>query len=334
MNRRVIRPLTVVAAIGAASLALSGCAAGGDAGSTSADGGDCAETYTIGFSNPYSEAVSVKAIKGFVEDRAAELGCIDVLLDNTTGADLESQRATIEGWITQQADAIVLLPVDATAFAGLQSQAQAQGTKWLTYSAEMDGQDGSVGFDSYEGGKLLADDLTAWVGEHYPDGGVSAAVTTLVNLPGFAGRTVETTEALEALNIPIVSRQDCADSGCGLQIAEDALRENPDLRIFIGLNDDAGVGALKAFENAGIDPEEVYIAGADGAQEALEAIKEGTAYKASAAWPLKELGTAIVDLSIAAITGEGSADGVLKHVLATPENPEAIDELLSAFPAN
>jgi ABC-type sugar transport system substrate-binding protein len=332
MNRRITRAATGAAALSAAALLLAGCANAGAA--QSATNADCEQTYTIGFSNPYSEAVSVKAIKNFVQDRATELGCVEALLDNTTAANLESQRSTIEGWVTQGVDAIVLLPVDATAFTGLQKEAQAKGIKWLTYSAEMEGQDGSVGFDSYEGGKLIADDMTAWVSEHYPDGGVSAAVTTLVGLPGFAGRTVETKAALEALDIPIVSEQDCADSGCGLQIAEDALRENPDLRIFIGLNDDAGVGALKAFNNAGIDPDDVYIAGADGAQEALEAIKEGTAYKASAAWPLKELGTAIVDLSISAITGEGSADGVLKHVLATPDDPEAIDKLLEAFPKN
>jgi len=325
-----IKTVTAFGAVACAlSLTLAGCGQKDD--SATAAGADCTTTSKIGFSNPYSEAVSVKAIKKFVTERAKQQGCVEALLDNTTAANLESQRSTIEGWITQKVDAIVILPVDATAFSSLQKRAQAQGTKWLTYSAEMDGQDGSVGFDSYEGGKLIADDMTAWAKEHYPNGDVSAAVTTLVGLPGFSGRTVETTKALDALKIPIVSKQDCADSGCGLQIAEDALREHPDLRIFIGLNDDAGVGALKAFQNAGIDPKDVYIAGADGAQEALEAIKAGTAYKASAAWPLKELGTAIVDLSIAAITGQGSADSTLHHVLATPRNPDEVSKLLEAF---
>lgn len=320
----------LVAAVSAMALSLTACA--GSAGNTGGSAANCEKKYTIGFSNPYSEAVSVKAIKSFVKDRAAENGCVNALLDNTTGANLESQRSTIEGWVTQHVDAIVVLPVDAKALGGLQKQAQAQGTKWLTYSSEMPGQDGSVGFDSHEGGKLIADDMTAWVKEHYPNGKVSAAVTTLVNLPGFSGRTEETVKALDQLGVPVVSKQDCADSGCGLQIAEDALREHPDLRVFIGLNDDAGVGAMKAFTNAGINPAEVYIAGADGAQEALEAIKKGdTAYKASAAWPLKELGTAIVDLSLAAVTGKSSSDSVLKHVLATPRNPEDVDRLLQAF---
>ncbi|WP_223840354.1 sugar ABC transporter substrate-binding protein [Saccharopolyspora pogona] len=324
---------TSVAAIAASALVLglAGCAQQGDA--SNAVNSNCKKTYTVGFSNPYSEAVSVKAIKKFVQKRAEEQGCVKALLDNTTAANLESQRSTIEGWITQKVDAIVVLPVDATALVSLQKRAQTQGTKWLTYSSEMKGQDGSVGFDSHEGGKLIADDMTAWLQKHYPHGGVSAAVTTLVNLPGFAGRTIETVNALNKLNIPIVSKQDCADSGCGLQIAEDALREHPDLRVFIGLNDDAGVGALKAFQNAGLNPDDVYIAGADGAQEALEAIKKGTAYKASAAWPLKELGTAIVDLSIAAVDGKGSADSTLHHVLATPRNPADVDQLLDAFSA-
>jgi ABC-type sugar transport system substrate-binding protein len=318
----------VIGGIGLITLSLVGCAAGG--GSTTADSG-CEESYTIGFSNPFSEAASVDAIKGFTEDRAAELGCVTMLLDNTTGASLESQRSAVEGWITQQVDAIVILPVDPTAFSGLQKQAQEAGIKWLTYSSEMEGQDGSVGFDSFEGGQLIADDMVAWIDENYPNGGISAAVTTLSSSPGFSGRSEVPLEALAEIGVPVVSEQDCAAQDCGLQIAEDALRENPDLRVFIGLNDDAGVGALRAFTNAGIDPATVYIAGADGSQEALEAIKEGTAYKASAAWPLKELGAAIVDLSIAAITGEGNSDEALSHVLATPQDVEAIDQLLTAF---
>lgn len=126
----------------------------------------------------------IKALKSLAKEYSSKVGCVDLLLDNTTGMKLESQRATVESWVTQQVDAIVLWPVDSTAFAGLQKQAQSQGTKWLTYLTSMDGQDGNVGFDNKLQGEQIAADVTEWIEKNYPpDGGATAAVTTLTTLP-------------------------------------------------------------------------------------------------------------------------------------------------------
>ncbi|MBW9111979.1 sugar ABC transporter substrate-binding protein [Microbacterium trichothecenolyticum] len=312
--------------LGLGAMGLAGCSAA-DATATGADGEACDETYTIGFSHPVGEADAVKQVKGFAQAHADEVGCVELLLDNTTGSSLESQRQTIESWVTQGIDAIVMQPVDPTAFAGLQQQAQEKGIKWLTYSSEMDGRDGSVGFDNELSGKQIADDVTTWIAATHPEGGISAAVTTLVSVPVYAGRWEEPIAALDEVGVPIVSEQECADQTCGLQIAEDALRENPDLRIFIGLNDSAALGALKAFEQSAISADEVYIAGQDGAIEALEAIEAGGPYKASAAILLDELGASIIDNSIAAITGDGEVDTVTPSVLASLADQAQLDEL-------
>lgn len=166
------------------ALALTACSTA----ATSSASADCDDTYTIGFSHPVGESAFAKALKGKVEDAAADNGCVSVLLDNTQSSDLESQRATIESWVTQKVDAIVVLAVDATALDGLREQAQAQGTKWLTYAGGTDTSDGSVGFDNVQSGDLVADDALAWVAENYPDGGITAEVTTLTPLVGFKGR--------------------------------------------------------------------------------------------------------------------------------------------------
>lgn len=308
------RASAVLFTLSLAAIPLTACG-GGDA--VDASGKACEDTYTIGFSHPVGEAESVKAVKKFAQRRADEVGCVDLLLDNTTANNLESQRSTIESWVTQDVDAIVLWPVDASAFTGLQDQAQEKGIKWLTYSSHMDGQDGSVGFDNDLSGQLIADDLTAWVEKNYPDGGVSAAVTTLTALPQVNGRWEKPLAALKKLGIPVVSEQDCADQTCGLQVAEDTLREHDDLRIFVGITDDAGVGALKAFDDSSLDPESVYIAGQDGMSQALAAIGDGGYYKASAAILLDELGFSIIDNSIAAITGDGETDSVTPSSLAS-----------------
>lgn len=322
--------LVTVAGLGL-SLVAAGCAQNDDASTA-----DCDKTYTLAFSHPVSEAAGAKAVKRGVEEYAKEKGCIKVLLDNTTAFNLETQRAAVEGWVTQQVDAILLWPVDPNAFANLAEQAQGQGTKWLTYVAKMDGEDGSVGFDGVQSGNLITADLKAWIDKHYPDGkGFSAAVTTLTALPTIKGRWEQPLAALDELEVPVVSQQDCAAQDCGLQIAEDALRENPDLRVFIGLNDDVALGAQKAFENAGLSADEVYISGTDGTPEGLSNIKEpgDGAFRVTAAIDLQSLSRDIVDNSLAAITGDGNTNSLTPSILVKTRDDAKIDELLAQMGA-
>ncbi|WP_440711760.1 sugar ABC transporter substrate-binding protein [Herbiconiux sp. YIM B11900] len=322
-NIRTIAMCT--AALTLATAALSGCA---QATSTSSD---CTETTTIGFSHPLSEASGVKAIKQFLTQYAEEDGCVTVLLDNTTANNLETQRATVESWVTQGVDSILLWPVDPAAFTGLQQEAQDKGIKWLTYLVTMEGQDGSVGFDSSYSGGLIADDLTSWLAENHPEGGVSAAVTTVTALPALSGRWDVPLAALDAAGIPVVGEQDCADQACGLQIAEDLLREHPDLRVFIGMNDDAALGAKKAFDNAGIDPDSVYIGGSDGTPEGLASVKAGGAFRVTSAFPIAELAQDIFDNSLAAIRGEGETETLTPAVLAKTGDDATIDDLIAQY---
>lgn len=327
MHRHMSSRVKLTLALALAGASLSACA------QDDAAFADCEKTYTIAFSHPVSEAAGPKALKKFVSDYAKEEGCIKVLLDNTTANNLESQRATVEGWVTQGVDSILIFPVDPAAFTNLQKQAQDKGIKWLTYAITIDGEDGGVGFDSDQAGTMIGDDMTAWIKERYPDGDISAAVTTLKPLPTLTGRWTKPEAALKALDIPIVSMQDCADQTCGLQIAEDALRENPNLRVFIGLNDDAALGAQKAFENAGISADDVYISGSDGGPEALENIMDPGkgAFRVTAALDIEGLGHDIVDNSIAAITGKGEAKTETPAVLVKTGDDEQIDELLAKF---
>ncbi|MBB3236703.1 sugar ABC transporter substrate-binding protein [Phyllobacterium endophyticum] len=320
MNNRVV---TLVLATGVSILALASGAKTAAA---------CDRTYTIGFSHPTGGAAFVTSLRKKVERFAQENGCVNMLIDNTQANNLETQRVALESWIIQKVDAIVVLPVDAKALSGLQKQAQAKGIKWLTYAAPTPGADGSVGFDNVQSGRILAEDALAWVKTRYPNGGVSAAVTTLTPLKGaFIGRWQEPLDRFKEAGLSVISTQDCGDQECGLRIAEDAIRQNPDLRVFIGFNDDAAVGALRAFTNAKIDPNEVYVAGQDGTPEALEAVRAGGAYRASAAILLDKLAELIVKNSIAAATGAPGSNEQVGVELATQRNSAELEKLIAQY---
>jgi len=297
-----------------------------------ADAAQCAKTYTIGYSHPVSEAKAVQAVAKYAQKRADEVGCVKLQIDATTNLNLQTQRAAVENWILQRVDAIVIRPVDPTAFVQLQREAQAKGIKWLTYTKPMKGQDGSVGWDTNKAGKLIADDVTAWAKEHLPKGGASAAVTELSIESSLAGQWESPKAVLKTLGIPVVLAQDCADQECGLAMAENALREHPNLRIFIaGSTDDPGVGAARAFKNAGIDPSKVYIGGMDGSEQALVDIKKGTYYKATAAIRLDLLGYTIIDASLNAIKGNGETNMIAPNQLAKVDDMAALDNLIAVY---
>lgn len=323
------KALVSAAVIGA--LSLSGCGATGN--STVAVSEDCDEVYTIGFSHPMGEVDFVNTLKNYAAEYGATSECVNVLLDSTIESNLESQRETIESWVNQQVDAIVLWPTDPGAFAGLQARAQENGTAWLTYSSHMEGQDGSVGFDNEYSGKMVAEHLDGWLDENYPDGtaGITAAIAEIPSLPPLAGRWKPVAEMLDRRGIEIVALQECGDTTCGRQLGDDVIAENDDVRIFIGTNDDAAVGALGAFLASSIPPEETYIVGNDGIAEAFEAIEKGTHYKASAAIDIKHLAQSIVDNSIAAITGEGDPNNESPYHMVTIDDPELLAQMKAQF---
>lgn len=324
---------TALASISVAAVAafLAGCSAG--EGSATAANADCENVTKIGFSHPVGEAELVKSLKSLLETKSAAEGCVEMLFDSTTANNLETQRDAIETWVTQDIDAIVVSPVDPAALDGLRQQAQAKGIKWISYGLRVDGADGMAGFDSDASGQLVADAAIEWANENHPEGQVTAAVSTLTPLAAAAGgRWTHPIAALDGADIQIVSQQDCADQACGLEITESVLRQHPDLRIFIGFNDDAALGAITAFKNAGIDLGEVFIAGQDGSRAALVAVQEGS-MKITAAIDTESLANTIILASTNAIKGEGETSLMAETKAATTEDPELIERLLAQYQA-
>lgn len=332
-----VRRLSVFTAtsIVAVTMMAAGCSRDAPPAGKDASGSACKKTYTIGFSHPFGESVYATALRKKVQAVGVANGCVKILIDTTRAANLETQRATLESWVTQKVDAIVVLPSDPTALENLRKSAQAKGIKWLTYANKNPAADGSVGFDSKVSGELAAKDALAWVAKNYPGSGIktiTAEVTTSTTLPGFAGRYEEPKALFAAAGLNIVSYQDCLEQACGFQITETALRANPNLRVVLGQNDDAGLGALKAFKNSGIAPEKVYISGQDGTLEGLTTVRDGGMYRASIAIPIDKLAESIVNNALSAIQGTGHANDITPTVIATHNDLPGIDKLISAFP--
>lgn len=289
--------------------------------------------FKIAFSHSVSEAAIVKQVRYFADKRAAELGCVTVLHDNTQANNLEQQINAVQGWITLGVDAIVVTPIDESALKPFQKQAQAQQIKWLTYLGKMVGSDGFVGFDHAQSGQIIGKAAVEWVKAHnieHP----KALLTTLTGLPSIAPRWTEVEKLFAQAGIEIVAKQDSADQTSGLTITETVLKQHPDLSIVIGLNDDAAVGANRAVTVAGIASDKFFIGGQDGSFEGLSAVNQGKAYKASAAILINDLGANVVDLSLNAITRSAPSFAYTPTVLASKADQALLDKLIANYSKN
>jgi len=286
--------------------------------------------YKIAYSHSVSEAAIVKQVRRFADKRAAELGCVQVLHDNTQANNLEQQLNAVQGWITLGVDAIVVTPIDVKALAPLQKQAQDAGIKWLTYLGEMDGSDGFVGFNHSQSGRLIANAAVAWVKDNKIED-PQALVTTLTGLPLLSPRWTEVERIFGENGIKIVAKQDSADETSGLKITETILSQHPGLNIIIGLNDNSAVGAYRAVKVAGLDESKIFIGGQDGDPAGLAAVNEGGAYRGSSAIQINTLGANIVNQALNAIRGNGPTSAYTPTVWASKADQAQLDKLIANY---
>ncbi len=306
--------------VGACSQGASSQDSEGSAASTESKG-------TIAFTHPISTAPVTQAVIRYAEARAAELGY--TLVTDAPNGDAAKQAADIDTWIVQGVDAIVVFPGDASTVASAQERAQAAGIKWISYGGPQDGEDGAVNFSHSDSGQLVGENAVSWINAQ------SEAQQVLIldaatTLPSIKDRwEIPISLITEQTDATIVAEQEALDQATGLEVTENVLAANPELRVVIGTNDDGALGALQAFKNAGISADEVYIAGQDGTTEALEAVLAGGSYRASAVVHVSAVGAAVVDAAVAAVTGEGETSIDVKPALATQDDTAKTEEYLA-----
>lgn len=309
----------VVATLAAATLTLTACA-GGDSGQ--------APNGKLAFSHPNSSAPVTKAVQKYADERADELGY--ELVSDDPKQQVAVQVTSVETWTTQQVKGITMFSSDPSATAQVRDRAKAAGIKWSTYGTGNETGDGAVLFSHVQSGQLLGEDAVEWINtQQRPQ---KVLLLTSTTAPVLSDRWTVPADLIKSqTSSEIVVSQDAITQEAGLKVAETALAAHPDIRVVIAMNDDAALGAMKAFSDRNIDPESVYIGGQDGSLEALEAIKSGGYYKASVSVNIPAVGDAVVDSLVEQISGEG--DGVVEvtPVLGTAKDPEGLDVLIGQY---
>ncbi len=244
---------------------------------------------------------------GTMEDAAkayakANPGIEIIFGQGTSATDIEGQIALIESMVTKGVKGIAITPVDPTVASTL-DKAVAAGVKVVLMDNSIPGwknQTALATTNNYNAGVIAGQYLKTVL----KDGDKMGILEGVPGVPALDERVNGMLEGLKGVNVQIVGKgaTNCTEE-LGINVAQDVLTANPDLKAIYAACGPPAAGAAQAIKNAGIANDKFVLVGFDfccGEEEALAAgIEDATV----AQFPAKmaELG---VDALVKAIRGE------------------------------
>jgi ABC-type sugar transport system substrate-binding protein len=261
-----------------------------------------ADDIKIGFITKFPVpffATMEDAAKAYAE---ANPGVQIIFGQGTSAVDIEGQIALIESMVVQGVQGIAVTPVDPTVAPAL-DRAIAEGVKVVLMDNNIPDWDGRTALattDNYAAGKIAGEYLKSVL----QDGDTLGILEGVPGVPSLDDRVTGMLEGLEGVEVDIVGRgaTNCTEE-LGINVAEDLLTANPDLKAIYSACGPPAAGAARAIENAGIANDAIVLVGFDFCCGEAEALAAGTEDATVAQFPAKmaELG---VDALVKAIRGE------------------------------
>jgi simple sugar transport system substrate-binding protein len=310
---------------GAAVLALALSACGGGNG---AEGDD--DRIVIGFVAVGPEGAWRAANEQNIKDTFTAEAGYELKYAPATNLDQQSQIAAFTSFVDEGVDIILLSATEATGWEASLRRAQEAGIPVILVDRGIEPDDSSlyvtrVAPDNIEVAKAVAN----WAVKEFPDG---ANYFTLEGPPG-VGVVNERNKGWDSV---IGSRPEFVKVGAqtanwsaeeAKSVFETVLRaNNNNIQLVFAQNDEMGLGAALAVEEAGLVPGvDVKIATIDGTRGALEALADGRLSFVAEYNPL--FGETLVEVVRKALAGE-SVDSYIIVPSLTFDSPEAAAEAL------
>ena len=228
---------------------------------------------------------------------------VDIIFGQSTSAtDIEGQIALIESMVTQGVQGIAVTPVDPTVAPAL-DRAIAAGVKVVLMDNNIPDWNGRTALattDNYAAGKIAGEYLKSVL----QDGDTLGILEGVPGVPSLDDRVNGMLDGLQGVDVEIVGRgaTNCTEE-LGINVAEDLLTANPDLKAIYSACGPPAAGAARAIQNAAIANDAIVLVGFDFCCGEAEALAAGTEDATVAQFPAKmaELG---VDALVKAIRGE------------------------------
>jgi len=247
------------------------------------------------YNNPFFSVIKTVARKT-AEAKGFQFREHDAQLDSN------KQAGAIEDFLAQGVDAILLNPVDSAAIVRSVEQANQKGVPVVTIDVTADGGQVAtfVASDNYKLGILTGEYIVKRL-----NGKGKVALLTHSNVTSGRKREEGVKSVLERYpGIQIVSAQSTrGERLAAVNITENVLTANPKLDCIWAVNDPTALGALQAVKQAKRE-KQLFMIAVDGSPEAVEAIRLGGAFAATAAQFPQKMATAAVEQALRALNGE------------------------------
>lgn len=248
--------------------------------------------------------------------RAADEAGAELLIADAQN-DAARQQSDVQNLVTQQVDAILVNPVDSDAIVPAIEAANQANVPVLALDRAASGGEvvTLIASDNVEGGRIAARELIELVG--------SGPVAQLEGVPGTSaardrGRGFQ--EVIDGQgNVNLVASQPANfDRAQALNVTQNILQANPEIRGIFAQNDEMALGAVRALGNRAGG--EVKVVGFDAIEDALQAIQDGTMNATVAQQPAR-IGELGVENAIEVVNGGDVPDNIPVEVrLVTQEN--------------
>ncbi|MFC4599490.1 substrate-binding domain-containing protein [Cohnella hongkongensis] len=244
---------------------------GGEAsGSAQAGGGEKQITIGVSILNLANEFTATLA-KG-IEEKGKELGVKIIVNDGQKDPNKQIQQ--VETFIAQKVDAIIFNPIEAEASSPAVDKAKEAGIPVINVNSVTKSEpDAFVGSRDQESAQLAIDYLAERLGSK----------GNLVMMHGHLGQSAEidrTEGAIEALkaypDMKLIAEQTAEwNRDKALTLMQNWLQAHDgQIQGVFAQNDEMGMGALKALEDAGVK-QDIVLVSVDAIADALQAVKDG-----------------------------------------------------------
>ena len=228
----------------------------------------------IGFSAPAADHGWMGAITTAAEAEAEKYEDVELRVAEGTN-DVNVQISQIEGFITDEVDAIVLLPFDGAALTEVALEAMEAGIPVINVDREFTSPFAArttVLGDNYGMGVSAGTYICEQLGDN-PDA-VVAEIAGIDSLPLTTDRSSGFEDALADCGLDVdarVAAEFTVESG--EEQTANLLSAEPEIDAIWNHDDDQGIGVLAAIENA--DRDEFFLVGGAGSNDMMEEIQSG-----------------------------------------------------------
>ncbi|MBA8816772.1 simple sugar transport system substrate-binding protein [Microbacterium halimionae] len=261
---------------GALALSLAGCSSNGDDAGAGSDG----DLTTVGFVAVGPEGAWRQANETNIQDTFTEAAGFDLKYAPATNLDQKSQIDAFTSFVDEGVDVILLSATEGSGWEDSLSRAQEAEIPVILIDRGIEPDDTSlyvtrIAPDNFEVSKESAE----WAVSEFPDG------ANYVTLEGPAGVSVvnernkgwDSVMDSESQFVQVDAQTANWSAEEGKSVMETMLKaNNNDIQLVFAQNDEMGLGAAQAVEEAGLVPgEDVKIITIDGTKAAMEALADG-----------------------------------------------------------